>query len=122
MHGFIDLVFEHDGRFYVADYKSTFLGTRIEDYNTGAVQQSIFNSSYDVQYFIYALALHRYLKTKLPGYDPAQHFGGVYYFYLRGMNPSNSNGIYFSEISAEQLSQLDEIFAGQPAMTEGGNQ
>jgi exodeoxyribonuclease V beta subunit len=123
MHGFIDLIFEYKGRFFVADYKSTYLGAQLDDYHHAALQQSIFNSSYDVQYYIYALALHRYLKTKLPDYNPEHHFGGVYYFYLRGMNTENSNGIYFTEITTAELNRLDAIFSEQQTtQTGGGNQ
>ncbi|TCS41118.1 exodeoxyribonuclease V subunit beta [Reinekea marinisedimentorum] len=120
MHGFIDLIFEHDGRFYVADYKSTFLGTRLDDYHPAAVTLSVFHSSYDVQYLIYSLALHRYLKTRLPGYNPEQHFGGVYYLYLRGMNTDNSNGIYFTGVSQSELDALDAIFSEPQPLNQRG--
>jgi exodeoxyribonuclease V beta subunit len=111
MHGFIDLIFERDGQFYVADYKSTFLGEQLIDYGQEAMQASIHSSSYDVQYLIYALALHRYLKVRLPDYQPALHFGGVYYFYLRGMSPGQPGGVFFDPLNAELLNRLDAIFA-----------
>ena len=71
MHGFIDLIFQRDGKFYVADYKSSFLGEQLADYGHEAMQASIHSNSYDVQYLIYALALHRYLKVRLSNYQPA---------------------------------------------------
>ncbi|TXR51373.1 exodeoxyribonuclease V subunit beta [Reinekea thalattae] len=111
MHGFIDLIFQHQGRFYIADYKSNYLGSRVDDYVASQVLQNIYHSNYDVQYFIYCLALHRYLKNRLPNYQPEQHFGGVYYFYLRGMNTENSQGIYHRTVSAEELNRLDAIFS-----------
>jgi exodeoxyribonuclease V beta subunit len=111
MHGFIDLIFERDGKFYVADYKSTFLGDQLADYGHEAMQASIHSNSYDVQYLIYALALHRYLKVRLPNYQPAEHFGGVYYFYLRGMGPDQPGGVFYDPLNADLLARLDAIFA-----------
>ncbi len=118
MHGFIDLVFEFEGKYYVADYKSTHLGNRRDDYRASALLQSIESQFYDLQYLIYSLALHRYLISMMGGeYRPEQHFGGVYYFYLRGMGPevrvSESGGypgIYSRAISAAELARLDRLF------------
>ncbi|MCK5665065.1 MAG: PD-(D/E)XK nuclease family protein, partial [Thiotrichaceae bacterium] len=89
MRGFIDLIFEHGGRFYVADYKSTHLGDQFEDYAWQALKNNNEQHYYDLQYLIYSLALHRYLKTRIADYDPAVNFGGVYYLYLRGMSAEN---------------------------------
>ncbi len=110
MHGFIDLIFEANGRYYVADYKSTHLGFHLDDYQPEQLRHSIYGSSYDVQYSIYALALHRYLKTRIRDYRPEQHFGGVYYLYLRGMHPEQSSGIFYDNFSASELATLDDIF------------
>jgi len=114
MHGFIDLIFEMNGRFYVADYKSTHLGFQYSDYDTERLRHSIYSSSYDVQYAIYALALHRYLQTRITNYSPKQHFGGVYYFYLRGMHPDHRTGVFYDAFSVEELNDLDRIFAQSP--------
>jgi len=117
MHGFIDLIFEHDGRFYVADYKSTHLGDQVEDYHWQALKHNNQDHYYDLQYLIYSLALHRYLAVRLPDYDPAQHFGGVYYLYLRGMHALSADysGIFHTAIPASLLAQLDHLFqAEQP--------
>ena len=114
MHGFIDLIFEMDARFYVADYKSTHLGFQYTDYEPTLLQHSIYNSSYDVQYAIYALALHRYLKSRIPDYLPESHFGGVYYFYLRGMHPNHNTGVFYDAFSNDELNELDAIFAHSP--------
>jgi len=115
MHGFIDLVFEHEGKYYVCDYKSSHLGDLFSDYSNQAMLENIEKNYYDLQYLIYALALHRYLQLNLPDYNPAQHFGGVYYFYLRGMSNDAEHqgaGVYFTEIKTTILSQLDQIFTG----------
>lgn len=112
MHGFIDLIFEHDGKFYVADYKSTHLGNRFERYHPDALNRSNQQHLYDLQYLLYSLALHRYLQVSLPDYQPDVHFGGVYYLYLRGMSPKNNNGegVSFASIRVEDLLTLDEVF------------
>lgn len=116
MHGFIDLVFEHQGKFYVCDYKSSHLGDQYADYNNEALRNNIEKNYYDLQYLIYSLALHRYLKHNLPNYDASEHFGGIFYLYLRGMTCDEqypNNGVYHYQISAEELKALDCIFKGE---------
>lgn len=112
MHGFIDLIFESDGRYYVADYKSTYLGVQFDNYNYTALADNNQHHLYDLQYLIYALALHRYLRQSLPDYEPDVHFGGVYYLYLRGMHPQNahSEGVFYTPLSASFLQALDQAF------------
>ena len=114
MHGFIDLIFTHDDRYYVADYKSTWLGDSVSHYLPQALNVNNQHHLYDLQYLIYCLALHRYLKNAIADYSPDVHFGGVYYLYLRGMHPSNMNGegVFFTPIDAETLEALDYLFSG----------
>jgi exodeoxyribonuclease V beta subunit len=113
MHGFIDLIFEHEGRFYVADYKSTHLGNRLADYAFDALKRNNEVHFYDLQYLIYSLALHRYLRKRLPDYDPARHLGGVYYLYLRGMAPDSDSGVYHCAIEPALILELDRLFKGE---------
>ncbi|WP_081180676.1 exodeoxyribonuclease V subunit beta [Colwellia sp. PAMC 21821] len=116
MHGFIDLIFQADGKYYVCDYKSSHLGDEYSDYNDVAMRHNIEKNHYDLQYLIYALALHRHLKYALADYDPAQHFGGIYYLYLRGMSDQADHqgcGVYYRQITLAELEQLDNIFAGE---------
>jgi exodeoxyribonuclease V beta subunit len=114
MHGFIDLLFEYEGKYYVADYKSTWLGDDIASYSPNALFENNQHHLYDLQYLIYCLALHRYLNNTLADYQPERHFGGVYYLYLRGMHPENleGEGVFFTPISQEILHSLDGIFDG----------
>lgn len=113
MKGFIDLVFEYQGRFYIADYKSNYLGREAAHYRGDALRQAMLGHQYPLQYLIYSLALHRHLQLRLPDYDPAQHFGGVYYLFIRGMQPEwGQAGVYFDALSAELLEQLDALMAG----------
>ena len=72
---------------------------------------------YVLQYHIYTVALHRYLRTRLPNYDYEKHFGGVYYLFIKGMNKSlgPGNGIFRDRPSIELITRLDELFSGGPS-------
>jgi exodeoxyribonuclease V beta subunit len=83
--GFIDMVFEHGGRWYLVDYKSNHLGSRADDYAAARLTEELAAHHYFLQYHLYVVALHRYLTLRLAGYDYERHFGGVYYLFLRGM-------------------------------------
>jgi exodeoxyribonuclease V beta subunit len=106
--GFADLVFLHDGRYWVLDYKSNHLGARDADYHQGALEASMAQHRYDVQAGLYMLALHRLLKVRLgAGYRPEQHLGGALYLFLRGVN-GPQNGCYHVQPDAEFLEALDQ--------------
>ena len=111
--GFIDLTFEHDGRYYVADYKSNWLGVDDMAYTVQAMEQSILDHRYDLQYVLYLLALHRQLKARLPDYDYDRHVGGALYLFLRGTR-STSQGVYFTKPPRALIEQLDRLFQGAP--------
>lgn len=116
--GFIDLVFEHEGRFYIADYKSNLLGMRLSDYTPEALRKAMFDRRYDLQYLLYTLALHRYLKQRVPHYHYDQHMGGAYYLFLRGMRPEHGPrfGVYFDFPPRMLIEELDQkIFSVYPA-------
>jgi exodeoxyribonuclease V beta subunit len=89
MKGFIDLVFLQEGRFYLVDWKSNFLGPRVEDYDSPALQAEMDENFYALQYHLYVLALHQYLRMRLPDYAYEKHFGGVFYIFLRGVDPES---------------------------------
>ena len=114
LKGFIDLVFEHDGRYFVADYKSNYLGARREDYDLESCRQAMFEHHYHLQYLIYTLALHRYLQQRLAGYDYERDIGGVYYLFLRGMAGRESRdekfGVFFDKPSRGLIEKLDVLF------------
>ncbi|MEX1198404.1 MAG: exodeoxyribonuclease V subunit beta [Pseudohongiellaceae bacterium] len=107
--GVIDLVFEHEGRFYLADYKSNHLGGSLDDYRESALEQAVLDRRYDVQYLLYALALHRYLRQRLPDYEYERHFGGAFYFFLRGMRSEYGaeRGIWHRRPDRELMERLD---------------
>ncbi|TGN39552.1 exodeoxyribonuclease V subunit beta [Marinobacter confluentis] len=113
LKGFIDLVFEHQGRYYVLDYKSNTLGDDDSAYVPAAMRAKILESRYDLQYVIYLLALHRLLKARLPDYDYDTHVGGAVYLFLRGCDSPGAGG--FTERPAKALIEsLDRLFCGQP--------
>jgi exodeoxyribonuclease V beta subunit len=115
--GFIDLVFTHDGRFYLLDWKSNWLGASTEVYHADAVRAEMVRHHYVLQYHLYIVALHRHLARRLPGYDYARHFGGVFYLFLRGVDPARPElGVYRDRPEPEFIEELDALFArgGRP--------
>ena len=87
MKGFIDLVFYEKGRYWLVDWKSNFLGSRVEDYGKDTLNQVMKNDYYILQYHLYTLALHQYLRQQLPDYRYEKDFGGVFYIFIRGVDP-----------------------------------
>lgn len=112
LHGFIDLLFEFEGKYYVADYKSNYLGNTFDQYHYKAMQLCIESHHYDLQYLLYTWALHKMLENTLVDYDFEKHFGGVYYFFLRGMSPDapHMSGIYQRSITTKEISVLEQLF------------
>ena len=103
--GFIDMVLEHEGRYYVLDYKSN----RLPTYDAAQLQAAILSHRYDVQYTLYLLALHRLLKSRLPDYDYDQHIGGVLYLFLRGIDQPGS-GLFAEKPPRGLIEALDDAF------------
>ncbi|HDY7727782.1 TPA: exodeoxyribonuclease V subunit beta [Vibrio vulnificus] len=123
LKGFIDLVFEHQGKYYVLDWKSNHLGDAVHFYHGEALQGAMVDHRYDLQYQIYALALHRFLRSRLANYDYQHHFGGVYYLFLRGMDGESEHGIFSAKPSLDLLTEMDRLIDGlepQPRSTQGG--
>lgn len=115
LKGFIDLVFCWQGRYYVLDWKSNFLGETAADYTEDKLVQAMIEHRYDLQYQIYTLALHRYLRTRIADYDPAQHLGGVYYLFIRGLQQGERTGIFHTQPDVKLIAQLDALFAASEA-------
>ena len=86
--GSLDLVFEHGGRWYVADYKSNDLGPHPLHYRPERLAEAMITRHYNLQLHLYVVALHRWLGWRLEGYEYERHFGGALYLFLRGMSPS----------------------------------
>jgi exodeoxyribonuclease V beta subunit len=105
IRGFIDLIFRYKDKFYIADWKSNILE---EGYDPAMMEKSMTQANYHLQYKIYAVATLRWLKNRVGvRFDPEKNFGGVFYFYIRGMNRKNNNGIYF--VSPAGLGQLEML-------------
>ncbi|MEY4550739.1 MAG: helicase/exodeoxyribonuclease beta subunit [Pseudomonadota bacterium] len=110
LRGFIDLVFRHDGRFYVVDYKANHLGEHATHYAFPSLSEAMVRGQYFLQYHLYALALHRYLGRRVAGYRYEQHFGGVYYLFIKGMSPElGSSGVFFEKPPLARLDALSRV-------------
>jgi exodeoxyribonuclease V beta subunit len=109
LKGFADLVFEHEGRYWVLDYKSNSLGAGDAAYGTPSMAAGMAAHRYDIQGAIYMLALHRLLKSRLgDDYDPAAQLGGAIFLFLRGIANVTTHGCY---LLAPDLALLDGIDA-----------
>ncbi|AUI65090.1 MULTISPECIES: exodeoxyribonuclease V subunit beta [Glaesserella] len=111
VRGFVDCIAQVNGKFYVIDYKSNFLGSLPQDYRAEKLAKTMGQFRYDLQYLLYTLALHRYLMSRLgEDYDYERDFGGVAYLFLRGMNGENDSGVYFDKPTEELIKEMDELF------------
>jgi exodeoxyribonuclease V beta subunit len=119
LRGFIDLVFEHQGRFFVLDWKSNHLGHTPADYADAALQRAMAQHGYHLQALIYALALQRHLQQRLPDYRHARHFGGVLYLFVRGVRPAwmqaegHSAGALLQRPTPQALQALSDLLDGR---------
>ncbi|MSP28738.1 MAG: exodeoxyribonuclease V subunit beta [Methylococcales bacterium] len=105
--GFIDLICEYDGRYYVIDYKTNYL----TDYNEANLTVAMREHNYGLQYWIYTVVLHRYLQNRLPNYNYEYHFGGVRYLFVRGMQPDVAmSGVYQDKPDYQRINQLVALF------------
>ncbi len=111
MRGFMDMVFEHDGMFYLLDWKSNHLGDSPEDYTREKLGRAMEKNLYPLQYLLYTVALNRYLTLRAPGYDHERHFGGVIYVFLRGVDPQSGaeSGIFRDIPPAGMVRELTEL-------------
>jgi exodeoxyribonuclease V beta subunit len=110
LKGFADLVFEHEGRYWVLDYKSNSLGAGDAAYSRAAMAAGMAAHRYDIQGAIYMLALHRLLRSRLgDGYDPARQLGGALFFFLRGIANPATRGCYLLEPDLTLLDGLERL-------------
>ncbi|MBB3231314.1 exodeoxyribonuclease V subunit beta [Halomonas stenophila] len=116
LKGFIDLVFEHRGRYYVLDWKSNHLGPDDDAYTPAAMRGAMAEKRYDLQAALYLLALHRLLKARLPDYDYDRHIGGSLTVFLRGVGPATATdgrGVHAERPPRALIETLDALFQGQ---------
>ena len=124
MKGFIDLVVEKDGKWWIVDYKSNYLGANLASYGEDRLQYEMIQANYILQYHIYTVALHRYLQFRLEGYAYDRNFGGVYYLFLRGIRADMGRpyGVYYDKPPIELIERLSNYFAGRPDAFRGSGQ
>jgi exodeoxyribonuclease V beta subunit len=109
MKGYVDMIFRWEGRFYLLDWKSNFLGPTIEAYGQEGLEATMRREFYLLQCALYSVALHRYLSFRIPDYHYERHFGGAFYLFLRGINSARGPefGIYRDRPSWELISELN---------------
>ena len=116
LKGFADLVFEHEGRYWVLDYKSNSLGAGDAAYSHAAMAHAMAAHRYDIQGAIYMLALHRLLKSRLgDAYHPAEQLGGAIFLFLRGIANPVTRGCYLIEPDLALLDGLDALLSMEKA-------
>jgi exodeoxyribonuclease V beta subunit len=108
--GFIDLICEYQGKFYVMDYKTNWL----ENYQAQNLTAAMREHNYGLQYWLYSVVLDLYLQNRLPDYTYQQHFGGVRYLFVRGMQPDvPMSGVYADMPDLQRLRALGKVFNPQ---------
>ncbi len=117
LNGVIDLIFLYKEKFYIVDYKSNWLGYSYSDYNKNNLLKIMSFNRYDIQYQIYSLVLHNYLKLNLLNYSYNKNFGGIYYIFIRGLflNKYNKteNGIFFVKPNNVLINKLSILICGK---------
>ena len=116
--GSIDLVIRLDGpRFVVVDYKTNWLGPvgerlTLAHYQPEALAAEMSRAHYGLQALLYTVALHRYLRWRMPGYDPGRHLAGVLYLFLRGMAGEADAGVFAWRPPGSLVESLSDVLDG----------
>jgi exodeoxyribonuclease V beta subunit len=115
--GFIDMIVEHEGRFWVIDWKSNHLGDTREDYSAAPLDEAMTSHAYHLQALLYTVALHRYLRVRLAGYDYEKHIGGYLYLFVRGVRPEwreagQAAGVHARRPDYALVAALDALMDG----------
>ena len=111
MNGKIDFIGKQGEQFYLIDWKSNHLGYETECYNETALLEAMDANNYHLQYYIYLVALYKYLQSRLPDFDYDRHIGGVFYLFVRGIRSGASQGIFYRKPTHEQLLQFMNILS-----------
>ena len=115
--GFVDLVFEANGKWFVADYKTNYLGPNASDYSTERLEAAMFEHDYLLQAGLYSVAVGRLLEQRLPTFNLATDFGGVVYLFLRGFPTDGSPraGVWHHRPEASFVKALSDALDGGTA-------
>ncbi len=112
MTGSADLVARHGGRWWVVDWKSNRLGTNASAYGPDALAATMRERHYGLQLTLYTLGLHRYLRSRIDGYDYDTHVGGATYVFLRGLAADDpAAGLFSHRPPAALIDALDALLA-----------
>jgi|GEM_PF-3162549 len=111
--GFMDLVFRHNGKYYILDWKTNYLGDSGEAYSSENLAKSMEQNNYNLQYLLYTVALNLYLSKMISGYNYETDFGGVYYLFLRGISGSDKKeGVFFNRPEKDVIYALTKYLTG----------
>jgi len=111
LRGFVDLVVEHDGRYYILDWKSNHLGNRVTDYDQAGMRREMERHLYPLQYLLYTVALDHYLRLRIADYDYDRHYGGIFYIFLRGVD-GTGHGIFADRPPKALIAELSAALTG----------
>jgi exodeoxyribonuclease V beta subunit len=119
--GFMDMVFEAHGRFWLLDWKSNHLGNSVEEYHRELLDRAMTDNLYRLQYLLYTVALDRFLSLRVPGYRYETHFGGAIYVFLRGVSAEHGEefGIYRDLPPVKLIRELSELLVETAGEGEG---
>ncbi|MDD7986672.1 exodeoxyribonuclease V subunit beta [Lentisphaera marina] len=109
LNGSIDLTFQHDGKFYIVDWKSNYLGSKSEYYHEEELNKAVREHFYFLQYHIYSLALHLYLESNLQDYDYENHFGACIYAFVRGFKDGTNYGMHYDRVPLDLINDLKDF-------------
>ncbi|MGE3173039.1 MAG: exodeoxyribonuclease V subunit beta [Planctomycetota bacterium] len=118
LRGFVDLVAEHAGRYWVFDWKSNWLGAEPDRYGDDRLLADVQRHHYVLQYHLYLLALHRHLRARLPDYDYDRCVGGACYVYLRAVGAPGAAagaGVFVDRPDRAMIEALDRWLEGEVA-------
>jgi exodeoxyribonuclease V beta subunit len=118
--GFIDMIVEHKGRFWIVDWKSNHLGEMPDDYAAASLDAAMASHAYHLQALFYVVALHRYLQLRLRDYSFDTHIGGYLYLFVRGVRPAwrdgeRQTGVHVGKPTKSLVLALDSLMQGVAA-------
>ena len=105
-------------RYVIVDYKTNRLSRgdlTVMHFTRDRMAQEMLRSHYPLQALLYAVALHRYLRWRQPGYDPQIHLGGVQYHFVRGMVGPNTPpgcGVFDWHPPSKLVTEVSDLLAG----------
>ena len=105
--GFLDLLFEHDGCWYIVDWKSNKVGGKRANFSEEGIRAEMAREGYFFQYLLYSAVLHRFLKETMGrDYLWERHFGGIRYYFLRGIAAGGDAPVFDDRPSERLLDRL----------------